>query len=59
MSVGMEDNIFMARGVGQSNVEFVERVKRIAKNSRGDRNPDEAVPSWVERERTQEVMFPI
>ena len=30
--VGMEDNIFMARGVlAKSNVEFVERVKRIAK----------------------------
>jgi 3-keto-5-aminohexanoate cleavage enzyme len=30
--VGMEDNVFMAKGVlAKSNVEFVERVKRIAK----------------------------
>jgi len=42
--VGMEDNIFMARGVlAKSNVEFVERVKRIAKEfQREIATPDEA-----------------
>ncbi len=30
--VGMEDNVFMAKGVlAKSNVEFVERVKRISR----------------------------
>jgi 3-keto-5-aminohexanoate cleavage enzyme len=42
--VGMEDNIFMAKGVlAKSNVEFVERVKRIAKEfQREIATPDEA-----------------
>jgi 3-keto-5-aminohexanoate cleavage enzyme len=42
--VGMEDNVFMAKGVlAKSNVEFVERVKRIAKEfQREIATPDEA-----------------